>query len=47
MSVEAGSRERCFVGSNLFVYAHDASAGSKREVARDLVAGLWGSGRAA
>ncbi|MEJ7871184.1 MAG: hypothetical protein WKF67_02910, partial [Rubrobacteraceae bacterium] len=42
MSVEAGSRERCFVDSNLFVYAHDASAGSRREVARDPVAGLWG-----
>ncbi|QIN77505.1 PIN domain-containing protein [Rubrobacter marinus] len=27
--------------TNLFVYAHDASAGPKREVARDLIAGLW------
>ena len=42
MSVEPGSRERRFVDTNLFVYAHDASAGPKREAARDLIAGLWG-----
>ena len=29
--------------SNLFVYAHDESAGRKREVVRDLITGLWGS----
>lgn len=41
MSGEAGRRERRFVDSNLFVYAYDVSAGSKREIARDLIAGLW------
>ncbi len=41
MSAEARGRERCFVDTNLFVYAHDHSAGRKREVARDLIAGLW------
>jgi len=43
MSAEARGGERRFVDSNLFVYAHDESAGRKREVARDLIAGLWGS----
>lgn len=43
MSAEADVRERRFVDSNLFVYAYDESAGHKREVARDLVAGLWES----
>ena len=33
--------ERRFVDTNLFVYAHDESAGRKREIARDLIAGLW------
>lgn len=43
MSAEAGGGERRFVDSNLFVYAHDKSAGRKREVARDLITGLWES----
>ena len=43
MSVEAGSGERCFVDTNLFVYAHDESAGRKRDVARDLISELWES----
>ncbi len=43
MSAETGGRERSFVDSNLFVYAYDESAGPKREVARDLIAGLWES----
>jgi predicted nucleic acid-binding protein len=30
-----------FVDSNVLVYAHDVSAGSKRERARELLAGLW------
>lgn len=41
MSAEVGGRERCFVDTNLFVYAYDASAGRKREVARDIISGLW------
>ncbi|CAN5177541.1 hypothetical protein BH24ACT19_BH24ACT19_13070 [soil metagenome] len=43
MSAEVRGGERRFVDSNLFVYAHDASAGRKGEVARDLISGLWGS----
>jgi predicted nucleic acid-binding protein len=43
MSAEVRGWERCFVDSNLFVYAHDATARRKREVARDLIAGLWES----
>ena len=43
MSAEVGSRERYFVDTNLFVYAYDESAGRKREVARDLISGLWES----
>lgn len=41
MSAEARSRQRRFVDANLFVYAHDESAGRKREVAADLISGLW------
>jgi predicted nucleic acid-binding protein len=43
MSAEAGGGGRRFVDSNLFVYAYDRSAGRKRELARDLIAGLWES----
>lgn len=35
---------REFVDANVLVYALDASAGRKREVARDLVARLWDAG---
>ncbi len=34
---------RCFVDTNLFVYAHDRTAGRKREAARTLVSDLWES----
>lgn len=37
----SGRPERQFVDTNIFVYANDISAGSKRERARDLVASLW------
>jgi len=43
MSAEAAGRERRFVDTNILVYAQDASAGRKREVARELIAGLWES----
>lgn len=43
MSAETRGWERCFVDTNLFVYAYDSSAGRKREVARDLISGLWDS----
>ena len=43
MSAEARSEERYFVDTNLFVYAHDKSAGRKREIARDLISELWES----
>ena len=41
MSAETAGRERRFVDTNLLVYAHDESAGQKREVARGLLAELW------
>ena len=34
---------RCFVDTNILVYAHDASAGEKHERARALVESLWRS----
>ncbi len=34
---------RCFVDTNILVYAHDASAGQKHERARALVEALWQS----
>ena len=43
MSAETRGGERCFVDTNLFVYAYDESAGRKREIARDLISGLWES----
>ena len=43
MIAEARGRDRRFVDTNLFVYAHDESAEHKREVARVLIAGLWES----
>lgn len=43
MSAETRGWERRFVDTNLFVYAYDSSAGRKREVARDLISGLWDS----
>lgn len=43
MSAETRGWERRFVDTNLFVYAYDSSAGRKRDVARDLISGLWDS----
>jgi predicted nucleic acid-binding protein len=37
------SGNRRFVDTNVLVYAHDDSAGSKRDQARTLVEQLWGS----
>jgi predicted nucleic acid-binding protein len=34
---------RCFVDTNILVYAHDASAGLRHDRARELVEGLWQS----
>ena len=34
-----------FVDTNIFVYAHDISAGSKRKQAQTIVRDLWESGR--
>lgn len=36
--------DKCFVDTNLLIYAHDASAGVKHEIAAALLAQLWGSG---
>jgi predicted nucleic acid-binding protein len=34
-----------FVDTNVLVYAHDLSAGVKRERAKEIIAFLWQSGR--
>lgn len=36
-----GEARRAFVDSNVLVYAHDQSAGAKRETARELLERLW------
>ncbi len=33
-----------FVDTNIFIYAHDSSAGLKREKARELIARLFEAG---
>jgi predicted nucleic acid-binding protein len=38
------SDNRSFVDTNILVYAHDATAGQKRERARALLTELWASG---
>lgn len=35
---------REFIDTNILVYAHDASAGSKQAIARELVERLWAAG---
>ena len=37
------SAERCFVDSNVLIYAYDRDAGSKRLRAGELLSGLWES----
>jgi predicted nucleic acid-binding protein len=37
--------DKCFVDTNILVYAHDRSAGLKHRRARLLIEGLWNSGR--
>jgi predicted nucleic acid-binding protein len=36
--------DRCFVDTNILVYAHDRSSGLKHKRAQSLVEGLWNSG---
>jgi predicted nucleic acid-binding protein len=36
--------DKCFVDTNIFIYAHDRSAGIKHERARKLLEQLWESG---
>lgn len=36
--------DKCFVDTNILVYAHDKSTGIKYERARDLIEHLWNSG---
>jgi predicted nucleic acid-binding protein len=38
------SQARTFVDTNILVYAYDATAGAKREIAKDAVARLWRTG---
>ncbi len=33
--------DRCFVDTNILIYAHDVSAGSKNQIASELVQKLW------
>jgi predicted nucleic acid-binding protein len=33
--------DRCFIDTNLLVYAHDVSAGAKHDRARQLIQTLW------
>jgi predicted nucleic acid-binding protein len=40
-------RAKCFVDTNVLLYAHDASAGTRHEQARGLISGLWADGGAA
>ena len=35
--------ELTFVDTNILLYAHDRSAGAKRDVASEILAGLWGT----
>jgi len=37
--------DKCFVDTNILLYAHDRSAGLKHERARQLVERLWSSGQ--
>jgi predicted nucleic acid-binding protein len=37
--------DKCFVDTNILVYAHDRSAGLKHKRARLLIEDLWNSGR--
>lgn len=36
--------ERCFVDTNILIYAHDRTAGTKHTLARELIERLWESG---
>jgi predicted nucleic acid-binding protein len=36
--------DRCFIDTNILVYAHDRASGTKHERARSLVEQLWHSG---
>src|SRR5258708_20686954 len=38
--------DKCFVDTNILVYAHDFTTGAKHERARALIEKLWGSGGA-
>lgn len=37
--------DRCFVDTNILVYAHDRAAGSKHKRARRIIEDLWNSGQ--
>jgi predicted nucleic acid-binding protein len=39
--VTSGTSDKAFVDSNVLIYAHDADAGRKRDVARGLLRELW------
>jgi predicted nucleic acid-binding protein len=37
--------DKCFVDTNILVYAHDSSTGVKHQRAQELLEQLWGSGQ--
>jgi predicted nucleic acid-binding protein len=37
----SGTNDKAFVDSNVLIYAHDADAGRKRDVAKQLLRDLW------
>jgi predicted nucleic acid-binding protein len=39
-------RAKCFVDTSVLIYAHDASAGTRHDLARGLVSRLWADGGA-
>jgi predicted nucleic acid-binding protein len=38
------TNDRCFVDTNILVYAHDSSSGEKNRKSRDLLNALWKTG---
>jgi predicted nucleic acid-binding protein len=42
--VKVAVADKCFVDTNILIYAHDRSTGVKHERARKLIENLWSSG---
>ena len=37
----SGTSDRTFIDTNVLIYAHDADAGRKHDVAKDILRSLW------